>query len=274
MPELPEVETILRSLAPLLAGRRIERVAVRDSRLREPVPGRRLKRLAVGRRVLGLRRRAKYLLVDLEGGLCLVVHLGMSGRLHLKPKEAPLATHVHVVVALDDGGELRFEDPRRFGLFDIVAASALERDPRFRGLGPEPFSEGCSGSYFFERSRGLRKPIKNFLMDARHVVGVGNIYASEALFLAGVRPDRAAGRLERRSWDRVAAALKRVLEEAIRQGGTTLNDFQDGNGNEGYFQVYLRVYGREGEPCIRCGARVRAMVLAGRSSFFCPRCQR
>jgi formamidopyrimidine-DNA glycosylase len=274
MPELPEVETIRRSLEPRLAGRRIEEVRVRERRLREPVPAARLRRLARGRRIVGLARRAKYLEILLDGDLCLLVHLGMSGRLQLRRRGEPFEPHVHVVFALEGGLDLRFRDPRRFGLVDFVPARARAADRRLRDLGPEPLSGECTADYLFERSRGLRRPVKNFLMDARHVAGVGNIYACEALFRAGIHPRRAAGRIGRASWARIAASLTEVLGAAILQGGTTINDFEDGDGNEGWFQVSLAVYGRAGEPCPCCRRPVRARVLAGRSTFFCSRCQR
>jgi len=219
-------------------------------------------------------RRAKYLLVHLEGERRLIVHLGMSGRLLWTRSNEPFSDHVHVRFALDNGMDLRFRDHRRFGLVDALKASDLDRDKRFAHLGPEPLSSECDGDYFYERSRGIRKPVKNFLMDAHCVVGVGNIYASEALFLAGIHPQRAAGRISRAAWHRLSAAVKKVLEEAIRQGGTTLNDWQDPDGEAGYFQVSLRVYGRSGEGCTRCGKTIRRNVLAGRSTFYCVQCQR
>jgi formamidopyrimidine-DNA glycosylase len=274
MPELPEVETIRRCLEPRLAGRRIVRVEVRDRRLRHPVDTRALRRGTLGRRIESLSRRAKYLLVGLEGDRCLLLHLGMSGRLLLEPAGAPHAKHVHVILGLDTGWELRFRDPRRFGLVDVLRASELERDRRLRSLGVEPLSRAATARHFHERASGLRRPIKSFLMDARQVVGVGNIYASEALHAAGVHPERAAGRLSYERWKRLSRALKGVLRLAIRQGGTTLTDFQDPSGEAGLFQVYLRVYGRAGQPCRKCRHPIRRTVLAGRSTFYCPRCQR
>jgi formamidopyrimidine-DNA glycosylase len=274
MPELPEVETVRRRLLPALAGRRIVGVDVRERRLRSPIDPMALASLVSGRRVEDVSRRAKYLLVHLEGGSCLLIHFGMSGRLALVPASAPLEEHVHVRFGLDDGLELRFRDHRRFGLVEALLESELECDRRLRELGMEPLSRSCTARFLEERSRGLKKPVKNFLMDARHLVGVGNIYASEALFAAGVHPERAAGRLGRERWLRLAKAVKRVLRDAIRQGGTTISDFQDPAGAAGYFQVRLRVYGREGEACGRCGSTIRRKVMAGRSSFYCPRCQR
>lgn len=274
MPELPEVETVRRSLEPRLVGRRIERVEVLERRLRYPVDVRALRLGASGRLVEGLGRRAKYLLIYLEGCRCVLLHLGMSGRLLLKQAEAPRERHVAVTFRFDNGLELRFRDHRRFGLVDILDLDALERDRRLRGLGVEPLSRECTARYFHERARGLRRPIKNFLMDARQVVGVGNIYANEALHAAGVHPQRAAGRLSHETWKRLARALKDVLRLAIRRGGTTLTDFQDPAGQAGYYQRHLRVYGREGEPCGECSTPIQRQVLAGRSTFYCARCQR
>jgi formamidopyrimidine-DNA glycosylase len=286
MPELPEVETVRRGLARLLIGRRIESVKVLERRLRERVDERALAERVAGRRVTALSRRAKYLFVHLEpacgrggggdGGeeSRLVVHLGMSGRLRAFRAGEPLEPHTHVVFGLDDGRELRFRDHRRFGLVAAVPASALEADARFRALGVEPLSRTFGADYLLARSRGVKKPVKNFLMDSRHVAGVGNIYACEALHLAGIHPRRAAGKLGRARWERLALAVKRVLRDAIRAGGTTLSDFQGPEGDAGYFQVRLRVYGREGERCPRCTGTVRRKVLAGRSTFYCPGCQR
>lgn len=278
MPELPEVETVRRGLQRLLKGEVIEAVEVRDTRLRYPVDTRKLQRELPGRRVKDLRRRAKYLLILLEADgsreeAFLIIHLGMSGRIYFSKEGEEAQPHTHVIFTLGGGRELHFRDPRRFGLVDLVPSAELDHDRRFSNLGVEPLSGECSAEYFFERSRKLRQPVKNFLMDSRRVVGVGNIYASEALFLAGVHPGRAAGRVSLRSWERITAVVKEVLSEAIRQGGTTLKDFQGPDGTAGYFQVLLRVYGREGEECLECGAVVRRKVLSGRSTFYCPRCQ-
>jgi formamidopyrimidine-DNA glycosylase len=274
MPELPEVETIRRGLSRKLVGQRIVSVEVRERRLRRPIDPKALEEGLSGRRIEALSRRAKYLILHLEGGKLLLMHLGMSGRILLRPAFSPFEPHVHVVFGLQNGLELWFQDARRFGLLDVLNASHLAEDQRFSGLGVEPLSRACTGRYFYDRSRGLRKPVKNFLMDARQVAGVGNIYANEALFLAGIRPPRPAGSLSLRSWEKLAASLRQVLRDAIRQGGTTLRDFRDADGESGYFQVFLRVYDRAGEACRSCGRIVRRVVLAGRSSFYCPRCQR
>jgi formamidopyrimidine-DNA glycosylase len=273
VPELPEIEVLKRSLSPHLVGRRIESVAVRARALREPLERRSLARLA-GRSIAALRRRSKYLLIDVEGGETLVIHLGMSGRLTLAPAETLREPHEHVSFGLDRGEKLRFRDPRRFGLAFVAPTEGLERERHFAELGPEPLDPRLDGEALGRLAAGLRAPAKAFLMDAHRLVGVGNIYATEALWRAGIRPDRSVARLGADRFERLAEAVVAVLEEAIERGGTTLNDFADGEGNAGYFQNTLAVYGREGEPCPRCGARVRRIVQSNRSSFFCGRCQR
>jgi len=274
MPELPEVEVLRRSLEPHLIGDRIERVEVSNPVLREPVDVARLRRAARGREVTGLRRRSKYLLIDLDGGWTLVVHLGMSGRLTLVPAGTPPELHEHVAFHLRSGRRLRLRDPRRFGVVFAVKTAELAADPHFAHLGVEPLEPGFSGETLARAAAGRRGPVKAFLMDAQVVVGVGNIYASETLHRAGVHPERSVARISRRRWERLAEAGMAVLRQAISQGGTTLNDFADGEGRSGYFQVSLPVYDREGEPCLACGRPVRRIVQSGRSTFYCPGCQR
>jgi formamidopyrimidine-DNA glycosylase len=273
VPELPEVEVLRRSLERRLSGRRILGVEVHAPALREPLDRRGLRRLD-GRRIVGVGRRGKYLLIECEGDLTLVVHLGMSGRLTLAPRRAAREAHEHFALRIAGGERLRLRDPRRFGACFVVRTSVLARDRHFAGLGREPLGSPLSGSELARLAEGRRAPVKAFLMDGRRLVGVGNIYATEALFRAGIRPDRSVARISPVRWARLAGAVVAVLEDAIRQGGTTLNDFADGEGRAGDFQVALAVYGREGEPCPRCGARIRRIVQSGRSSFFCPRCQR
>ena len=263
-----------RSLEPRIRGERIEGIRVWSSALREPVRGRTLRRRLVGRRILESGRRAKYLLLHVEGDSSLVVHLGMSGRLTLVEAGQPRQRHEHVVVFLASGGELRFRDPRRFGLVFALPTERLQSDRHFRHLGVEPLESSFSGQFLAAQARGRRGPVKNFLMNAHVAVGVGNIYASEALFDAGIHPSRSVSRISRASWERLADSVRQTLERAIDQGGTTLNDFADAGGNQGYFQVCLSVYDRSGEACCRCGAMIRRIVQAGRSTYYCPRCQR
>jgi formamidopyrimidine-DNA glycosylase len=273
VPELPEVEVLRRSLEPHLIGKLIRGVEVRNPALRERVDRRALIRLAAGRRVRALRRRGKYLWIDLDNGSTVVVHLGMSGRLTLAPARAPVEPHEHVALLLGRQ-RLRFRDPRRFGVFFARRTDALERDPHFARLGLEPLAPGFDGTTLARAARGRRGPIKSFLMDASVVVGIGNIYASEALYRSGIHPARSVARISSSRFERLAAAVVAVLEQAIEEGGTTLNDFTNGEGEEGYFQVSLRAYGREGEPCRQCGARIRRTVQAGRSTYYCAHCQR
>lgn len=272
MPELPEIEVLRRSLVPRLTGARIARVEVRSPALREPLDRRALRGLE-GCTVTCLRRRAKYLLVDVERDRTLVIHLGMSGRFTLIPADAPVAPHEHLAFHLGRGERLRLVDPRRFGVAFVAPTARLATDPHFVHLGVEPLGEELTSDFLWSTARGRRVPVKSFLMDARIVVGVGNIYACEALWLSGVHPRRAAGRIGRRRFTELTEAVRTVLQGAIDQGGTTLNDFADGEGNSGYFQVSLAAYGREGEPCRRCRRAIRRIVQSGRSTFYCPGCQ-
>ncbi len=277
MPELPEVETVRRSLERRLPGRIVRRVEVRFPTLREPLDARALKHHVEGFPVVRLRRRAKYLLIDLEssepGGSTLVIHLGMSGRLTLVPGDEEVEKHEHLAFHLDDGHRLRLVDPRRFGVAFAIPSVGLEEDRHFAHLGVEPMVD-LTPQLLMRRATGRRGPVKNFLMDARVVVGVGNIYACESLWQARVHPQRSLARISGATWERLTDHVQKVLGRAIEEGGTTLNDFQDGEGNAGYFQVSLAVYGRDGEPCLRCGRTIRRIVLGGRGTFYCPGCQR
>jgi len=272
VPELPEVETVRRGLVPLVVGRRVMGVTVRERRLREPIAPGGLRRLR-GARLTGIERRSKYLLFDTDAGLTLLVHLGMTGQLCVCDRGRPRRPHEHVVLRLDDGRELRYADARRFGMMRVLASQALHRDPRLSVLGPEPLGEAFDAAGLHRATRGLRKPVKNFLMDTRAVAGVGNIYACETLYRASIRPTRPIGRMSRNAWDAVVSSLQQVLREAIAAGGTTRRDFLNAEGDPGYFAVSLRVYDRAGKTCGRCGAVIRRIVQAGRSTFYCPRCQ-
>lgn len=273
MPELPEVETIRRGLCRSLAGRRVIEVVVRERRLRRPIRRRSLERVK-GAAIADVRRRGKYLLIEIDTGATLLVHLGMTGRLWVSQRSSPARPHEHVVFDLDDGRQLRFADSRRFGLVELVPGGELARHPLLENLGPEPLGSAWTGAELHAVTRGRRRPVKNVLMDARTVVGIGNIYACEALHRAGVSPRRACGRIGPAAWVRIVGAVRDVLNEAIRRGGTTLRDYVDAEANAGLFAVDLRVYGREGERCGRCGGRIRRIVMAGRGTFYCPACQR
>lgn len=271
MPELPEVETTRRGVLPLIGGRRVQAVRVHDRRLRRPVP-RNLARLLIGARVETVERRAKYLLFGFAHGT-LLVHLGMSGSLRVVPASAPRLPHDHVEIEFDARHCLRLRDPRRFGLM-LWCAGDPHAHELLRALGPEPFDPAFDAAHLARRAHGRRGAIKNFLMDSHVVVGVGNIYASEALFRAGIHPARAAGRISLARYATLVASVREVLGEAIAAGGTTLRDFMRNDGEPGYFRMQLRVYDRAGEPCVACNTPLVARVIGQRSSYFCPRCQR
>ncbi|MBZ0330213.1 bifunctional DNA-formamidopyrimidine glycosylase/DNA-(apurinic or apyrimidinic site) lyase [Halomonas sp. ANAO-440] len=274
MPELPEVETTRRGIAPHVEGREIVEVIVRQGRLRVPVPEDFIDRL-VGSRIGNLTRRAKYLLLPIESGQpagSLIWHLGMSGSLRIARLGELPKKHDHIDLVFDDGGLLRYHDPRRFGFVDWLAGG-VEQDPRLARLGPEPLSGAFDGERLYRLSRGRRMAVKPFLMDNAVVVGVGNIYAAEALFLAGIDPRRSAGRISLERYERLAAAVREVLAAAITQGGTTLRDFVSGTGEPGYFKQRLNVYGRHGQACRRCGGELRLVTLGQRASVFCIECQ-
>jgi formamidopyrimidine-DNA glycosylase len=269
MPELPEVETSRRGIAPWLEQQQVLNVTVRERRLRWPVPAD-IDRELPGRFILSLRRRAKYLLFETDGGT-MMLHLGMSGSLRIIDPKEPPGKHDHVDIALANGKALRFRDPRRFG--SLLWTGDPSTHPLLEHLGPEPLSEEFDGRYLWQAARGRRVAIKAFIMNSAIVVGVGNIYASEALHAAGIHPKRRAERISLPRMQALAEAIKTVLLRAIEAGGTTLRDFHDGNGEPGYFHLELGVYGREGEPCLVCDTAVSAMVLGQRSTYYCKRCQ-
>jgi formamidopyrimidine-DNA glycosylase len=271
MPELPEVETSRLGLTPHVVGRVVKTAIVRQKKLRQRVsPG--VTRTLPGLAIDNLRRRAKYLLFDTQAGT-LIIHLGMSGTLRIIDADEPPTAHDHVDIVFDDGKAMRFRDPRRFGCV-LWTASDPARHKLISHLGPEPLSDQFSGELLYTRSRKRRGAIKNFIMDGKIVVGVGNIYASEALFRAGIDPRRAAGRVSRQRYDSLAAHIVDVLSEAIVQGGTSLRDFTRQDGQPGYFQQKLNVYGRADEPCVTCKAPLKQVVIGQRSSFYCAHCQR
>ncbi|MGH8352951.1 MAG: bifunctional DNA-formamidopyrimidine glycosylase/DNA-(apurinic or apyrimidinic site) lyase [Pseudomonas sp.] len=270
MPELPEVETTRRGIAPYLEGQRVSRVIVRERRLRWPIPEDLDVRLS-GQRIECVERRAKYLLVKAEAGT-LIGHLGMSGSLRLVECGTPVAKHEHVDIELESGLALRYTDPRRFGAL-LWSADPLHHELLLR-LGPEPLTALFDGERLYQCARGRSMAVKPFIMDNAVVVGVGNIYATEALFAAGIDPRREAGSISRARYQRLAEQIKRILAHAIECGGTTLRDFVGGDGQPGYFQQELFVYGRGGEFCKNCGGTLREIRLGQRTSVYCPRCQR
>ena len=289
MPELPEVETVRMGLAPALEGRLFTKVETRRAGLRVPFPKDFARRLT-GRRVLRLRRRAKYLLADLDGGETLVVHLGMSGRMAVyaeggvrklgqyvygaPPPGAGTGKHDHVVMETDAPARIVFTDHRRFGLMTLIETARLDADKLFEGLGIEPLSGGFDATYLARALKGKKTPVKSALLDQCVVAGLGNIYVCEALFRAGISPKRQAAKVKPDSVALLVKAIKAVLKDAIKAGGSSLRDYRKADGDLGGFQAHWAVYGREGEKCVTCGGVVKRIVQAGRSSFFCPKCQK
>ncbi len=270
MPELPEVETTRRGLAPLLVGQSIADLEVREPRLRWPVDPS-LPSLIRNERIASVDRRGKYLLIATRSG-SLIWHLGMSGSLRYLDDPGTPKNHDHLDLVLSTGACVRFNDPRRFG--SLHFSEIPEKHWLLSSLGPEPLSADFSGQYLRDAARGRRVAIKQHIMNSRIVTGVGNIYASEALFRARIHPRRAAGRISRQRLDALAAGIKHVLDDAIQAGGTTLRDFVGGDGKPGYFQQTLAVYGRGGEPCRDCEAPIKQVVIGQRATYYCPRCQR
>lgn len=269
MPELPEVETSRRGIEPHIAGTRVSRVVIRNRSLRWPV-SKIVDQNLVGMTVDSVTRRAKYLLINTEKGAA-ILHLGMSGSVFIVDRDTPAGIHDHVDIDFDSGKTLRFRDPRRFGSLHW-SKEPLEHK-LLKTLGPEPLGDDFDGDYLWAKSRGRKVSIKQFIMNAQVVVGVGNIYASESLFLACINPRRAAGRVSLQRCEFLATAIKNVLANAIKAGGTTLRDFYGGDGEAGYFQQQLEAYGREGEHCRRCNTPITSIVQGQRTTFYCKQCQ-
>ena len=270
MPELPEVETVRRGITPYVVSQDIADVIIRQRRLRWPVPAGLGKRLR-GQTVLSLRRRAKYLLFETQSGT-LILHLGMSGSLRIVDRNVAAGKHDHFDLILANGCCLRLTDPRRFGSLHWTTRAA-DQHWLLRDLGPEPFDDRFDGAYLYACAQRRRLAVKNFIMDSRIVAGLGNIYASESLFAAGIHPARRAGRIALRRYETLADAVRTVLQSAIGAGGTTLRDFVDSSGRPGYFMQALNVYGRSGEACPQCKTPIYKKVIGQRASFYCPRCQ-
>lgn len=271
MPELPEVETIRRGIYPHVYQHCVELVIVREARLRWLVP-KNLPEILEGQIINDVQRRAKYLLLSTDNGT-LIIHLGMSGCLRILPADTPAMKHDHVDLLLDSNSILRLTDPRRFGAM-LWTNEDVSEHPLIQHLGPEPLSPAFTGEYLYLQSRNRTQAIKTFIMDNRRVVGIGNIYANEVLFRAGIRPDRSCGHISLARYLQLEQVIRTVLSRAIEQGGTTLRDFVGSNGKPGYFRIELAMYGRHGEPCTVCGTTIRKMRQGNRTSCFCPRCQR
>lgn len=271
MPELPEVEVICQGLRPHVVGRQVTGLWCGEKKLRLAIPRNEMAEFVVGERVEGVERRAKYLLFRLSNGYCLVVHLGMTGRLGVFPRQAPPALHDHVCWQLDDGMELRLNDTRRFGFVRLFGPH--DTDP-FVNLGPEPFAPEFNADYLKAQAGKRLQPVKNFLMDSKVVVGIGNIYANEILFYGGLLPTTPIGSIALGQWQQIVDLSRTVLERAIASGGTTISDYVNASGKKGYFQLELMVYGRQGERCKQCATPIAKQVIAGRASYYCPACQR
>ncbi len=272
MPELPEVETVCRTLHRRLRGVRILQVRVIEGRLRQPVAADFPARLE-GRRVAAVTRRAKYIVIELDGGWSWVSHLGMSGKLTFRERDASLEKHDHLVFALDDGRDLRYHDPRRFGLCVALPSRELDAWPPFARLGVDPLDRGFDGDYLYPFLHRSRRSVRDLLLDQQIVCGLGNIYVNELLFRIGIRPTRRGHRVSRASSRELARETVALLREAIRWRGSSVSDYRDGNDDRGGFQWRLRVYDRKGAPCYGCGTPIKRIGLGNRGVFYCPRCQ-
>ena len=276
MPELPEVEVICQGLRPHLTGRMVTAVCGSGKPLRHPVPLAAMNDLLCGRRVSEVSRRAKYVLIAFEDESLLVIHLGMTGNLGFFPHSAPVRSHDHVRWQLENGLELRLHDSRRFGgVWLLGPQQARERESGFfAATGPEPFSPLCTPDYFMTLAQRRQQPVKTFLMDGKVVAGIGNIYANEALFAAGIYPARPVSTLKKRHWRQLIPLIREILTQAIACGGSTISDFINAGGESGYFQMNFKVYGRKDRPCQQCGTSIEKIQISGRASYFCPRCQK
>jgi formamidopyrimidine-DNA glycosylase len=273
MPELPEVETVCRSLRPHLLGRTIRRVRVLEPRLRVPVDQRSVKSLA-GKRVDGVSRLAKYILLDLSEETVWIFHLGMSGKLVCAASNTPRQKHDHIIVELEGGKELRYHDPRRFGLSLVAKKNRLKELPQLRRIGIDPFDPALNGDYLFRFTRASGRRIRDLLLDQQVIAGVGNIYANEILSRAGIKPTTRSHRLTRRQARGIATAIPDLLGDAIRWCGTSFSDYRDADDKSGEFQDHLRVYDRDGEGCRVCPSVIKRVAIGNRSAFYCPTCQK
>lgn len=276
MPELPEVECLTRAVQGVLEGRAIQEAVFHRGDLRWPIPIEHFQRLLVKTPILSVRRRSKYMLIETKRGYG-IFHLGMSGNMLLSDSAESQWKHTHASFRIEDEGRVRFlhfVDPRRFGCILCCSKDEFATHPLLVDLGPEPLDSDNLAEHLWQKSRGKTVAVKNFLMDAHVVVGVGNIYANESLFRAGIRPTRQAAKVKRDEWDHLAVAIREVLKEAIRAGGTSFRDYRHADGEPGYFELALRVYGREKEDCVTCEAAIKHKRISGRATYYCPQCQR
>jgi len=274
MPELPEVEVIKRGLMRHLPGCKVIEIVAGNKKLRQPMPRKNLKNLIRGTRINSVDRRAKFLLITMVNEAILIVHLGMTGRLGIFPRDFPSAKHDHLRLQLDNGMDLRFNDIRRFGFIQVIPPGKGLDSTVLSHAGPEPFGEEFSPLYLHQLAAGKSRPVKNFLMDSRVVAGIGNIYASEILFHAGLNPGKKIGLISKIEWGNVVVSTHHVLNKAIDSGGTTISDFVNESGKSGYFQLELQTYGRQNKPCNTCSTPITKTTMAGRPTFFCPQCQK
>lgn len=274
MPELPEVEVIRRGLLPFVAGQQVTAVSCSTKKLRLPIPKNDLLQWVKGYRIADIRRRGKYLIFILENAAAMIIHLGMSGKLGIFPAAAPPALHDHAVFKLQDTMQMRYNDARRFGFIRVLPPHRLDKHDPFIEMGCEPLDNNFSGDYLKKMAGKRLQPVKNFLMDSHMVAGIGNIYANEILFHAGIHPATPIGSLPRPLWDKIAEKTREVLMRAIAGGGSSISDFVNSSGQKGYFQLELMVYGRAGGQCFRCAAIIDRRIIGGRSTFFCPICQK
>lgn len=270
MPELPEVETTLRGIEPHISHQTITGLTIRNRRLRWPIP-KNLAKIMIGQTIQQLSRRGKYLIFQCDEGY-LLLHLGMSGRLRILMDSQPPQKHDHVDITFGNGKTLRFTDPRRFGAV-LWSNQNLSNHPLLSHLGPEPLTPEFNADYLSKRAATRKLSVKSFIMDSKVVVGVGNIYAAEALFMAGIHPEKSAGKVSRSKYEKLVEAIKRILQHAIRKGGTTLKDFTQSDGAPGYFSIELQVYGKQNKPCPRCKTTLQLVKIGQRSTVFCPACQ-
>lgn len=283
MPELPEVETVMRGIEPAMTGYKIDQLILNRPDLRWPFPGGMAERVS-GTKVLGLRRRSKYILADLDSNETLLIHLGMSGRIlvsgdplgNFVHDHPPIEKHDHVIFSMENGARITFNDPRRFGAMDLLDTYLGDAHPLLRNIGPEPFGNEFHEDYLVNILKKKNSPIKSALLDQRIVAGLGNIYVCEVLFRAGISPRKLARKISAKRTAPMVAIIRDVLGEAIQAGGSTLKDFRHSDGELGYFQHTFKVYGREDETCTNtdCDAKIKRIVQSGRSSFYCPKCQR